>query len=172
WSMLNKLEFRLDEVRGGSGGSILGHATIAANGDARSSRIVNNFVLNHVSEAWQGEPDGAGVFDLYQRSQLSLYYGSKYVLDSFGPEEYSGYTDIIGAEWRFDVTPSVDIGLRASVLHSWSQDSYAWAFGPSVGFTPFENAWVSVGFNLRGFRDRDFEASHYTAEGAYLVFRL
>jgi len=172
WSMLNKLEFRLDEVRGGPGGSILGHATIAANGDARSSRIVNNFVLNHVSEAWQGEPDGAGVFDLYQRSQLSLYYGSKYVLDSFGPEEYSGYTDIIGAEWRFDVTPSVDIGLRASVLHSWSQDSYAWAFGPSVGFTPFENAWVSVGFNLRGFRDRDFEASHYTAEGAYLVFRL
>jgi hypothetical protein len=73
---------------------------------------------------------------------------------------------------RFDVTPRIDIGLRASVLHSWSQHSYAWAFGPSVGFTPFTNAWVSVGYNIRGFNDRDFESSHYTAEGAYLVFRM
>jgi hypothetical protein len=73
---------------------------------------------------------------------------------------------------RFDLAPRIDVGLRASVLHSWSQDSYAWAFGPSVGFTPFTNAWVSVGYNIRGFNDRDFESSHYTAEGAYLVFRM
>jgi uncharacterized repeat protein (TIGR01451 family) len=175
WSMLDKLEFQLDELRGGSGVAVLGQDTLAATGDARSARIINNFVLNHVSDAWRAAEGGDGegsVFDLYQRSQLSLYYGSKYVLDTYDGDDYAGYTDIVGAEMRFDVTPRIDIGLRASVLHSWSQHSYAWAFGPSVGFTPFTNAWVSVGYNIRGFNDRDFESSHYTAEGAYLVFRM
>ena len=145
------------------------------NGDARSARIVNNLVLNYASDAWRAAEGGDGqgsVLDLYQRSQLSVYYGSKYVLDTYDGRDYAGYTDILGAEARFDLTSRIDIGLRASVLHSWSQDSFAWAFGPSIGFTPFTNAWVSVGYNIRGFDDRDFGASHYTAEGAYLVFRM
>jgi hypothetical protein len=175
WSMLDKLEFELDEARSGTGDPIIGQDTLAVNGDARSARIINNFVLNRASDAWRSAEGGEGqgsVLDLYQRSQLSLYYGSKYVLDTYDGDDYSGYTDILGAEVRFDLSPRVDVGLRASVLHSWSQHTYAWAFGPSIGFTPFTNAWVSVGYNIRGFNDRDFESSHYTAEGAYLVFRM
>jgi uncharacterized repeat protein (TIGR01451 family) len=175
WSMLDKLEFHYDGLQSGTGDSIMGQATIAARGDARSTRLVNNFALNYASDAWRGQDGGDGkgsVLDLYQRSQLSLYYGSKYVLDSYDGDDYAGYTDILGIEGRFDLTSRIDIGLRASVLHSWSQNTYAWAFGPSVGFTPFTNAWVSVGYNIRGFNDRDFEASHYTAKGAYLVFRM
>src|SRR3546814_11902075 len=62
--------------------------------------------------------------------------------------------------------------LFRSVLHSWSQDTFAWAFGPQLGFSPFTNTWVSVGYNIRGFDDRDFNASHHTAERAYLVFSM
>jgi uncharacterized repeat protein (TIGR01451 family) len=169
WSILDKLEFRYDGREGGVADPTL------ASGRVRSARIVNNFVLNLSSDAWRAADGGdghGGVFDLYQRSQLSLYYGSKYVLDTFDGSDYAGYTDILGAEGRFDLTSRIDIGLRASVLHSWSQRTYAWAFGPSIGFTPFTNTWVSLGYNIRGFNDRDFGASHYTAEGAYLVFRM
>ena len=166
WSMLDKLEFRLDELRDTGDGSVPGQ------GDRRSARIVNNFVLNYASDAWTGDGARGSVLDLYQRSQLSLYYGSKYVIDSFDSNDYAGYTDLIGAEYRLDLTPRVDLGLRASLLHSWSQGTYAWAFGPSVGVTPFTNAWVSIGYNIRGFDDRDFGSSHYTADGAYLVFRM
>lgn len=172
WSMLDKLEFRLDEITHGQGTSIIGDDTLAAIGDARSRRLVNNFVLNHASDAWQADEGVGNVLDLQQRSQFSLYYGSKYVLDTFDGDDYAGYTDILGAEWRFDLTPRIDIGLRTSVLHSWSQDTYAWAFGPSIGFTPFTNAWVSLGYNVRGFQDRDFEDAHHTAQGPYLVFRM
>src|SRR5690606_16245071 len=172
WSMLDKLEFRLDELQAGTGEGIIGQSTLAARGDARSARFINNFVLNYASGAWDGEDAAGSPLDLYQRSQLSLYYGSKYVIDNYGSDDYSGYTDIIGAEYRFDLTRRIDIGIRASVLHSWRQNTYAWAVGPSVGFTPFSNAWVSVGYNFRGFNDRDFESSHYTAQGAYLVFRM
>jgi hypothetical protein len=159
-------------VTHGTGDSIIGQDTLAVAGNARSRRLVNNFVLNYVSDAWaSGDGDG-NVLDLNQRSQFSLYYGSKYVLDSFGTDDYAGYSDIIGSEWRFDLSPRIDIGLRGSVLHSWGRGTYAWSFGPSVGFSPFTNAWVSVGYNLKGFEDRDFGASHYTAEGAYLMLRL
>lgn len=173
WSILDKLEFRLDELRAGDGSSVVGHATLAGNGDLRSARFINNFVLNYASDAWEGEGEGGtGMLDLNQRSQFSLFYGSKYVLDSFNGDEYSGYTDLLGAEFRFDVSPRIDVGLRASVLHSWSRNTFAWAFGPNVGFSPFANAWVTVGYNVRGFNDRDFESSHYTAKGAYLMLRI
>ncbi len=172
WSMLDRLEFRLDQVRGGTGNSLLGQNTLAVDGDARSARLVNNFVLNHVSDAWQSEDGQGNVLDLNQRSQLSLYYGSKYVFDSFGADDYAGYSDILGLEWRFDLGPKLDVGIRSSVLHSWSQGTFSYAFGPTVGFSPFTNTWVSVGYNIKGFHDRDFEAAHYTAQGAYLVLRL
>ena len=93
-------------------------------------------------------------------------------LRHFDGDDYAGYTDIMGGEWRFDLDRRIDIGLRASVIHSWSQGTFAWAFGPNVGFSPFTNTWVSVGYNVRGFNDRDFESSHYTAKGAYLIFRM
>ena len=44
--------------------------------------------------------------------------------------------------------------------------------GPSIGFSPFANAWVSVGYNLKGFEDRDFDDAHQTARGAYMVLRM
>jgi uncharacterized repeat protein (TIGR01451 family) len=172
WSMLDKLEFHLDQVSRGTGDSIIGQDTLAVTGNARSRRLVNNFVLNHVSDAWEAEDGNGNVLDLHQRSQLSLYYGSKYVLDSFGGDDYAGYSDIIGAEWRFDIGPRIDIGVRSSVLHSWSQGTFAWSIGPSIGFSPFTNAWVSVGYNFKGFEDRDFNEAHQTARGAYMVLRL
>jgi hypothetical protein len=172
WSMLDKLEFRLDQVTGGAGEAILGQDTLAATGDASSRRLVNNFVLNYTSDAWETEDGTGNVFDLNQRSELSLYYGSRYVLDSFDGDDYAGYSDLVGVEWRYDLGPRLDIGIRSSVMHSWSQKTFAWAIGPSIGFSPFTNAWVSVGYNFRGFHDRDFEQSHFTAEGAYLIFRM
>ena len=162
WSMLDKLEFRVDERLGGTG----------ADSDFRSQRLVNNFVLNYVSDAWEADDGQGNVLDLQQRSQFSIFYGSKYVLDTFGADDHAGYTDILGAEWRFDITPRIDVGLRSSVLHSWDQGTFAWAFGPNVGFSPFTNAWVTFGYNVRGFQDRDFQDAHHTAEGLYLVLRM
>jgi hypothetical protein len=38
--------------------------------------------------------------------------------------------------------------------------------------TVARNMWASLGYNWDGFRDDDFTASDYTAEGVYLKFRL
>jgi len=36
----------------------------------------------------------------------------------------------------------------------------------------FDNAWISVGYNLVGFEDKDFSSAAYTAQGPYVRFRM
>ncbi|MEL7112997.1 MAG: hypothetical protein AAGK93_08685, partial [Pseudomonadota bacterium] len=45
------------------------------------------------------------------------------------------------------------------------------SFGPSVGFSPEDNIWVSLGWNVSGFDDADFEAAKYRNEGPYIKLR-
>jgi hypothetical protein len=35
-----------------------------------------------------------------------------------------------------------------------------------------KNIWISVGYNIEGFSDRDFSRANYTAKGLYLQFNL
>ena len=175
WALLERLEFRDDELSGGSGlagSGLFGSNSLTVAGDARSRRLVNNLAVNRVAQAWSTEDTRGNLFELNQRSQWSLYYGSKYVFDGFDGREYSGYTDVLGFEWRYDITRSIDFGLRGNVLHAWNAENYEYSTGPVIGYSPFENAWVSLGYNLRGFHDRDFEAAHYTMQGPYLMLRF
>ena len=41
-----------------------------------------------------------------------------------------------------------------------------------MGLTPFQNAYISIGYNVVGFADRDFEESRYTRDGPFITFRL
>ena len=99
-------------TRRGRGEALIGNDTLAVSCDARSRRLINNFVLNYVGDPWTHEDRQGNLFDVEQRSQLSLYYGSKYVFDTYDGQDYSGYTDIIGAEYRFDLAehmPNADL---------------------------------------------------------------
>ena len=101
-----------------------------------------------------------------------MYYGSKYVLDQFDGVDYVGYTDLIATQIRYDIKSWLDIGLHAASLNSWKDGSHAYSYGPSIGFSPVTNGWISVGYNVRGFTDRDFDAARYTAQGFYLQLRF
>ena len=66
----------------------------------------------------------------------------------------------------------VDIGINARQLHSWSIDHYDYSVGASAGYNFVENVWASIGYNLAGFRDKDFSKADYTAQGTYIKFRI
>ena len=175
WSVLERLEFHDDELTKGAGvagSGLFGGNSLTVNGNARSQRLVNNFVINRVARAWSAEDTQGNLFELNQRNQWSLYYGSKYVFDRFGGTDYDGYTDILGTEWRYDITRRIDVGVSGSLLHAWDADNYEYAVGPVIGFSPFDNAWFSFGYNLRGFHDQDFASAHYTAQGPFLMLRF
>jgi hypothetical protein len=44
--------------------------------------------------------------------------------------------------------------------------------GVDLGMTVIDNVWISIGYNIAGFRDDDFEASRYLAQGPYVKFRM
>ena len=129
----------------------------SATGGNRSRRLVTNNNVNYQ----------------YNRStQIAFQYGAKYVFDSFDHTSVAGFTDLYGAEVRYDIGSRFDIGAHASLMHSWQSHVYTPSYGLSVGFAPVTNLWLGVGYNLAGFRDRDFTSANATAKGWYLYMRM
>jgi hypothetical protein len=106
------------------------------------------------------------------RSEVSLFWGSRYVSDRFGAEDLAGWSNVVGADLRFDLSDTLDFGFAGTVRHGLGARAIAYSGGPSIGFSPAENSWISVGWNIAGFEDRDFEEARYTRAGPYVTMRL
>ncbi len=86
-------------------------------------------------------------------------------------------TSAAGATWSAPISASTSPTRSTSASPAPSGggldgDRFAWSAGPSLGFTPFKNGWLSVGWNVAGFHDRDFEDARYTRSGPYVTMRL
>ncbi len=125
--------------------------------ETTSLRLVNNYTANY-------KPS--------KRLQVSLKYGAKFVMDTISGRRYQAYTDHMGFELRYDITKKWDVGLKGSVLHSWNGGQLAYSAGASTGYNVVNNSWVSLGYNVWGFSDKDFSAADYTARGPYVRFRV
>ena len=79
---------------------------------------------------------------------------------------------MVGAEARFDVTKRIDLGIHGSILYVPGSGTTEYSWGPSIGVSPLDNVWLSLGYNFDGFDDDDFDAARYTREGLYLKLRL
>jgi len=106
------------------------------------------------------------------KAQVSVQYGAKYVQETIDQNDYRGFTDLTGLEARYDVTKKWDVGLRELMLHSWSVDQMKYGIGTSVGYNVGKNFWFSVGYNLTGFRDRDFSSADFTSQGPFVKLRM
>lgn len=144
WIILDRLDYLIEDQR-------------SSVSTFSNKRIVNNINAN---------------YRIYYDTQISLQYGAKYVKERIDDMDYSGYTDLMGGEVRYDVTKKWDIGLRSSVLHSWRDGQCKFGAGPSVGYNVMKNVWLSVGYNITGFRDKDFSKADFTAAGPYIKFRI
>ena len=144
WIVLNKLEL-INEIN--TGGDF----------DYRNWRIINSINTNyHAVKRWQ----------------LGLQYGIKYVQETIDRVEYNGITNLYGVEARYDITRKWDIGIQASALHSIENGQINYSAGPSIGHSFMDNVWVSLGYNVVGFYDRDFADGRSRSEGFYIKFRI
>jgi len=124
-----------------------------------------------VSKDWQVVNNIAFNAELGKRTQLSVFHGIKYNKTTFQGDSFDSLTNLIGGEVRYDVTRKIDVGLSGSALISDSgQTDYQ--IGPSVGFSPVDNTWISLGWNIAGFRDDDFEAAEFTRDGPFIKLRV
>lgn len=104
--------------------------------------------------------------------EINLRHGIKYAEFGFSGGTYSDVLNLVGAEYRHQVTEWADIGLHGAALHSLDTNGLDYSAGASVGLTPFENGWISVGYNWTGFNDDDFSEGGQTAKGAFIQFRI
>ena len=158
FSWLEKLEVREDAVTG----AVAGHADpigapFTISGNARSRRAVNSLSVN-----WS---PSAG-------TELALFWGARYASDRIAADDVKGFSNLVGADLRVDLSKTLDVSLTASIRESAGARAIGYAIGPSLGVKPFDNGWISLGWNLVGFHDRDFEASRYTRSGPYVTMRL
>ncbi|MGB4811573.1 MAG: hypothetical protein WBP13_03700 [Methylophilaceae bacterium] len=128
-----------------------------AQSNINTKKLINNFNANYMPN---------------RKTQLAMQYGAKYVLDSIDNEDYSGYTDLLGAELRYDIDAKWDLGVRGDMLRTWKSGQKSFAYGASLGYNLMENTWVSVGYNLKGFADSDFSGAEFRTKGLYFNFRM
>jgi uncharacterized repeat protein (TIGR01451 family) len=167
WSFLEKLEFRLDQVEGAVAGQPgpIGGPALGIDGDARSRRVINSLTVNY-------SPVGEDQGRWHERGEYALFWGLRYAADRFGPDDVTGWSTIVGADLRFDLSETVGVGVAGTARIGTDARARAWSGGPQLVFAPFDNANIVVGYNISGYRDRDFEESRYTRDGLYATFRV
>ena len=137
WMVLNRLDLNYQVERTGDD-------------EIRSSKIVSNNHLNY--NGWA-------------HGQISLQYAGKYNLTNIDDDSFSGYTDLLGAQYRHDLNEHWDIGVRAATSGSYNSGIRKYSLGASVGWSPVRDTWLELGYNFKGFEDNDFSGSEYTAQG-------
>lgn len=166
-SWLNKSEFRSDKVRDAIAGQPgpIGGAALTIDGDATSRRLLNSLSVN-----WTplGEHDNGR----FERAEIGFFWGTRYNFDRFGADDVKGWSNLIGADFRFNLGEHVDIGASGTVRVGTDADTVSWAGGPTLTLAPMKNANISFGYNFAGFHDRDFEEARYSRSGAYVTFKL
>ncbi len=167
WSFLNKTEFRHDAVKNAVAGlpGPIGGAPLLVDGDVKSTRVINSLSVNYTPV---GDRGGAFI----ERGEYALFWGTRYNTDRFGKDDVKGWSNVVGADMRFDLSRVADVGLSGTVRIGTGAKNLAWSGGPTITATPFENANITLGYNIVGFEDRDFEESRYVRSGPFVTFKL
>ncbi|TVP70746.1 MAG: hypothetical protein EA339_12220 [Rhodobacteraceae bacterium] len=103
---------------------------------------------------------------------LNLRYGLKYDRAKLRTGSVDDLLNLIGAEYRRDLSETLDLGLHGTAMHAARTGRMSHSLGLSLGLTPFDNGWLSLGYNFAGFHDPDFAALGQTDKGPFMQFRL
>jgi long-subunit fatty acid transport protein len=87
-----------------------------------------------------------------------------------GQQSYAAY--LLGARAVYDITENWDVGAMASYMWSPTGSASQKAIGVEVGYLVRQNLWLSAGYNVTGFSDRELTGSDYTNKGFYIRLRF
>jgi uncharacterized repeat protein (TIGR01451 family) len=168
-SWLGKGEFRSDKVRDAIAGQPgpIGGGALAIDSDATSRRLLGSLSVN-----WTPLGDRAIGNGRYERAEIGFFWGTRYHFDRFGADDVKGWSNLIGADVRFNLGEHVDVGASGTVRVGTDADTMSWTGGPTLTIAPMTNANITFGYNFAGFHDRDFEEARFSRSGAYVTFKL
>ncbi len=167
FAFLGKLEYRSDAVSGAVAGEAgpAGRTALLVDGDARSRRLIASLSTN-----WS--PQGGEARNrIHRRTEIGLFVGARYNFDRFEGFDLEGVTTLVGLDARIGLSETVEVGANASLRANVSDGTTSYALGPQIGFTPARGVLFSVGYNITGFRDRDFGPARNTDKGFFAAVR-
>jgi uncharacterized repeat protein (TIGR01451 family) len=168
FAFLTKIEYRADVVRGAVAGEAggAGRTALTVTGDAESRRLIGSFSGNW-SPSGHSKDDG-----FYHRSEVGFFLGARHNFDSYEGFDLAGTTVLGGLDARIGLGEKLELGAIATVRHSLTDHVTSFAIGPQIGFSPTTDVLLTVGYNVAGFRDRDFAAARTTDNGFYTALRM
>lgn len=166
-AVLGKFELRSDSVVNAVAGQPgpLGGTALNVSGNARSSRVIGSVALDWAPLGRDGER-------LVQRSEVSLFAAVRRNFDRYEGIDLAGTTLIGGIDARYGLGKRFELGARASVRTSLADGAATFSIGPELGFSPAKGALLAIGYNVKGYRDRDFSAARSTEQGLYAAMRF
>lgn len=168
-AILSKLELRSDEARSASGAGANLRTGLQAGGDAKSTRMMGSMSLNWSPRSGNGGGRRAAAV---QRSELGLFTTVRHTFDTYEGFDLRGTSFIGGVDGRLGIAEAVEIGASVTARHALSSGVTSFAFGPHVGISFMKDTMLTVGYNLRGYRDPDFVATRRTDEGVFVAMRM
>ena len=103
----------------------------------------------------------------------SARYAAKLVTEeSNGLSASTSASHMLSGRTIYDLTSKWDAGLNYSALCSIDFRSCRYGVGGEVGRLVATNLWLSAGYNIFGFNDKDLGAEEYTTQGIYFRLRF
>lgn len=99
-------------------------------------------------------------------------YAAKMVSETVAGVRTRATAQLASVRVTRDIGERWDVGIAASVMGDARLRSRQAAIGVEAGYRVKDNLWVSVGYNVAGFKDRDLSADDATARGVYLRLRF
>ena len=103
---------------------------------------------------------------------LTGEYAAKHEVQLVDGRWVAGNAQLASVRVTRDLGERWDVGLAARVLGNASLSQRTASIGAELGYRVIDNLWLSAGYNLSGFRDRDLVDDNTTAAGAYIRMRF
>ena len=104
--------------------------------------------------------------------ELSGRLAAKWALDESNGLMSHATAQLASARATYDLTSRWDIGLLASALVSNGFRTRQMGLGGEAGYLVTGNLWLSIGYNIFGFKDADLTGTDNTARGVFLRLRF
>ncbi|MBL8657683.1 MAG: hypothetical protein JNJ92_10055 [Altererythrobacter sp.] len=167
FASLARLEYRGDRVSDAVMGEAgpLGRTVLTVDGNAQSQRLVASISTNWRPE---GEEDGRAV----RRTEIGVFLGARYNLDRLENQDVTSTALLAGVDARIGLGERIEVGGSGTVRANMTDGTTAFAFGPQIGLSPAKNTLLTLGYNVKGFRDADFSAARHTDAGVYAAVKV
>ena len=104
--------------------------------------------------------------------RVSGFYAGKIADETSSGIKSSTAAHMVGGRLVWELSQRWDVGLTGARFFGSAGQGDQYTLGMEFGYMLWRDLWLSAGYNVVGFDDRDFSLENYTARGPYVRIRF